>query len=116
VTLSTYVILCVMGARSTRCPLPRPASSSRRGFERYLRNYSVTSSGKIGFTALGTGVLICCGGTLINNLGASITDGVIGVNLGQFDEGQDTHTHSVRSGSVIRAVQFGARGKVITES
>jgi hypothetical protein len=55
-------------------------------------NYTVVNSGRIGTSGGNTGVLIFRGGTVINNLGASITGGVTGVDLGSGYQGRGTHT------------------------
>ncbi|HEX3574235.1 MAG TPA: hypothetical protein VHU42_06515, partial [Rhodopila sp.] len=55
-------------------------------------NYTVINGGRIGTSGGNTGVLIYRGGTVINDLGASITGGITGVNLGSGYQSRGTHT------------------------
>jgi RTX calcium-binding nonapeptide repeat (4 copies) len=67
-------------------------------------NYTVINSGRIGNNAATNGVLIFRGGTVINNLGASITGGVTAVDLGPSYQGRGTHTSFgsvVNNGSIV---------------
>ena len=54
--------------------------------------YTVVNSGRIGTSATDTGVLIVRGGTVINDLGATIAAGGIGVSIGSGYENRGTHT------------------------
>jgi hypothetical protein len=66
--------------------------------------YTVINSGRIGNHAAPYGVLIYRGGTVINDLGGSITSGVSGVILGAGYEGRGTHTSFgsvVNRGSIV---------------
>jgi hypothetical protein len=56
-------------------------------------NYYVSNYGRIGVaTETSNGVLIFRGGTVVNNLGATISAAGNGVNIGTGYEGRDTHT------------------------
>jgi plastocyanin len=72
--------------------------------------YSVVNSGRIGNSAANTGVLIYRGGTVINDLGATIAAGGIGVSIGSGYKTRGTHTSFgsvVNNGTILAGTGAG---------
>jgi hypothetical protein len=93
VTLSSYVTGYPLGATYTTLLVAIDGTIGIGGVTSGVTNvYTVINSGRIGTNAAPNGVLIYRGGTIINDLGASITAGGTAVDLGSGYQARGTHT------------------------